>query len=200
LQKLTLDQLAIGRAKAFQNAADLIEDVDLLFRQRRWARVVFLSQIAIEELGKYLMIIGAIGQVLKNQMDWQSFWKRFKKHTEKTGNILTFDAFLSPFISDEDTLEKWQRVQRDEVELEKRKLSSLYVDFQSNQFVLPMDIIDEKLAKQAVNNAKAVFKFFAYGEEVFCKGDITNLTPEKCADVEKKLNNLLSEAGIPNVF
>jgi len=188
VKKLTLNLLVAGRTKPLQNAADLVQDAELLLDKKRWARAVFLSQIAIEELGKYLMIIGAIGQVLKNQIHWKRFWKRFNKHTEKTGNILTFNALLSPFVSLGNTKTNLEKARRDEAYLEKRKFTALYVDFELNKFVLPMDVIDKETAEVAVREAKAVLEFFEDGEKkVPSKVDLTRLTPEKLARVAKKL-------------
>lgn len=113
MKGISLEQLIDGRKKAFQNACDLIRDAEILYEHQRWARFVFLASIAIEELGKYLMIIGAIGQVLKNQMNWKWFWKRFRGHTEKSGNILAFDVLLGPFISADDTLSRLQKTSQD---------------------------------------------------------------------------------------
>ncbi len=73
MKGISLEQLIGGRRQAFQNACDLIRDAEILYEHQRWARCVFLSSIAIEELGKYLIMIGAIGQVLKNQINWKRF-------------------------------------------------------------------------------------------------------------------------------
>lgn len=104
LRELSLEQLAHGRLEALQNAIDLIEDAECLLKQGRWARSAFLSNIAIEELGKYLMIMGAIGNLIAGQIDWRKFWKRFVSHREKTGNVFLFDAALSPSQEDEEIL------------------------------------------------------------------------------------------------
>jgi AbiV family abortive infection protein len=112
-----------------------------------------LANIAVEELGKYLMIIGAIGQVLKGQMDWKRFWKRFREHTEKSGNILAFDVMLDSFISTDNTLRKLQKTYQDARHLEDEKLGSLYVDSNLNKFHLPMESVNEAIAHRALNSA-----------------------------------------------
>jgi AbiV family abortive infection protein len=60
MNELSIEQLITGGQKAFQNAYDLIQDAEIPCKNQRWARCVFLCSIAIEELGKYIMIIGAI--------------------------------------------------------------------------------------------------------------------------------------------
>jgi AbiV family abortive infection protein len=198
LRKLSLEQLTHGRLKALQNAIDLINDAECLYKEGRWARSAFLSQIAIEELGKYLMIMGAIGNLIAGQIEWSKFWKRFVSHREKAGNIFLFDAALSPSQEDEKILRDFEKADTHTTEFQKQKLSSLYVDFQGDRFVLPMDVVDEKTAKKAIENAKAVLFFFELGEkEVFSKENLRELsasTLERIRDEVSKLSTKLKEA------
>ena len=194
--EISLKQLIEGRRKAFQNACDLIRDAEILYEHQRWARSVFISSIAIEELGKYLMIIGAIGQVLKNQVNWKRFWKRFRKHTEKSGSILAFDVLLGPFISADETLSKLQKAFQDQKHIENEKLSSLYVDFESDKFNLPMDIVDETVAHRALESAKAVLRFFNNGEKLaFSEMTIDNIDLEKFLSAESALKSSNNNAN-----
>lgn len=192
MKQLSLDQLIEGHQKPIKNASDLIEDAEILLNNRRWARAVFLACIAVEELGKYLIIMGAIGRVLKGNMDWRKFWKRFKSHEKKTGIIMRFDAMIRPFISAVDTLTGVEKAEKHTSNQEKEKLNSLYVDCTAEGFVVPMDHTNEKDAKQAVESAKAVLKFFAEMENrVFSDMRADNITPQIFADSEKRLRMLL---------
>lgn len=196
--ELSLEQLTHGRLKSLHNAIDLIVDAECLLKEGRWARSVFLSQIAIEELGKYLMIIGAIVNLIASQIDWRNFWKRFVSHGEKAGNIYLFDATLSSSQGDEEILMDIEKADTYIREFQKLKLSSLYVDFQGDRFVLPMDVVDEKSSKKAIENAKAILSFFEFGEkEVFSKTNLSKLSKSvlgRIQDEVSKLSTKLKEA------
>ena len=195
MKELSLDQLIEGRQKPLKNASDLIEEAEILLNSHRWARAVFLACIAIEELGKYLIIMGAIGRVLTGNMDWKKFWKRFRSHEEKTGNIMVFDAMIGPFVSAEDTLASVRRAKRHTSDQEKEKLNSLYVDCTAEGFVLPMDHVNEKDANKAVESAKAVLRFFREMENhVFSDMCADSIKPEMFADYEKWLQMLGGKA------
>jgi AbiV family abortive infection protein len=198
LRALSLEQLTCGRLQTLQNAIDLIDDAECLFKGRRWARATFLSQIAIEELGKYLMIMGAIGNLIAGTVDWRKFWKRFVSHQEKAGNIFYFDAALFPSKEMKDVLRAFEKADTDGREFQKGKLSSLYVDFHGDRFVLPMDTVDQKGAKQATARAKAVLSFFELAEnQVLSKVEFSKLsmsTLEAIKDEVIDLSTKLKEA------
>jgi AbiV family abortive infection protein len=191
LRELSLEQLNQGRLKALQNATDLISDAECLFKDGRWARSVFLSQIAIEELGKYLIIMGAIGNLIAGQIKWSKFWKRFANHREKAGNIFLFDAALSPFQKQQEIVKNFEKADTDANEFLKEKVSSLYVDFRNDQFLLPMDVVDEGSAKRAIENAKAVLAFFEFGEKhVFSKADFGGLSASTLQKIQEEIDHL----------
>lgn len=191
MKELPIEQLITGRQKAFQNAYDLIQDAEILYEHQRWARCVFLSSIAIEEIGKYIIIIGAIGRVIKSKVNWKTFWKRFKNHTEKSGNIFAFDVLLGPFISHHATISKLVKSLNDTHEAENEKLSSLYMDIKSGEFILPMEAIDRIIAQKALESAKAVLKFFESGERLaFSKMTGSNISVEKFLEAESHFKKL----------
>ena len=198
MPELSLEQLTHGSVQALQNAVDLIGDAECLFKEGRWARSAFLAQIAIEELGKYLIIMGAIGNVIAGQIEWKMFWKRFVSHREKAGNIFFFDAALSPSQEGQKIVRAFEKADIDTTEFQKEKLSSLYVDFRGDRFVIPMDVVDERIAKKAIENAKAVLSFFELAEkEIFSKANMSKLsasTLERIREEVGKLSTKLKDA------
>jgi len=179
---------------AFQNAADLIQDAEVLFEHQRWACCVFLSCIAIEELGKYLMIIGAIGRTAKGDMNWKRFWKRFTTHQEKTGNIFVFDALIGPYLSREDTIATLKKSRQGVADQEGEKFRSLYTDYVSKEFTLPMQMVQEDTARKALDSGRAVFKLFHNGEtHAFSKLTPGSVTPAKFAEAESFMKELIKK-------
>ncbi len=191
MKEMSLEELIEGRKKPLTNATDLIRDAEVLLNNGRWARCVFLAYIAIEELGKYLMIMGAIGRILMGNIDWKRFWKRFMKHKEKTANIMMFDAMLGPFVSMDATLASIRRSDKQADNQEREKLSSLYVDLCQNRLVAPMEHISEPDARKALDSARAVSKFLDRMEtHVFSNMSPNNLTPEMFAAAQSLLYEL----------
>ena len=188
MKELTVEQLSEGRLKAIHNARSLIEDAECLLESCRWPSAAFLAHIAIEELGKYLMLVGAIGRVLEDSIDWSKFWKRFFSHTQKTQNIFDFDALLSPSEFPNEIREDFEKASVDAKKYQEQKLYALYVDFEKDAFVEPSKRIDENIAKTVVAGARSVLSLFEMGErEAFSKGDITSITPEKFKQVKEEL-------------
>jgi AbiV family abortive infection protein len=188
MKTMSVEQLVEGRTMPLKNAADLICDAEILFGNGRWPRCVFLSSIAIEELGKYLMIMGAIGGVLTRSIDWKTFSKRFRSHKEKTGNIMVLDAFLEHFVSLEATLANLCRSQKHTNDQENEKLSALYVDLSQDGFVAPTQHVDQAMARSALDSAKAVYRFFDQMESrVFSTMSLDELTPEMFLHAERLL-------------
>lgn len=197
MSKLSLKQLARGRLKAFQNAVDLIDDAECLFKRGRWARAAFLSHIAIEELGKYLIIMGAIGNLILERSDWRKFWKRFLSHKAKSENIFYFDATLSLSQKDEEILRDLEKARRDCIKFQKDKLTFLYTDFQDNKFVRPMDIVDKNTANKAIDNAKAVISFFDSREKkIYSKVNLDKMSKSKLKRVRDKMSMLWKLSGV----
>lgn len=187
MTELTVEQLSEGRVKVIQNARSLIDDAECLLESNRWSSAAFLAHIAIEELGKYLMLVGAIGGVLDGSISWSIFWKRFLSHAQKTQNIFDFDALLSPAESPDEIGEDFARAKVDSQKYQQQKLSSLYVDFEKDAFVEPAKKVDENVAKGVVAGARSVLQFFEIRErEIFSKGDITSITPEKFRKVKEE--------------
>jgi AbiV family abortive infection protein len=180
MTEISLEQLLEGRSKAIKNAGDLIKDAEVLYANQRWARSVFISSIAIEELGKYLMIIGAIGETMNNNINWKKFWKRFRDHSEKKLNILTFDIILGPFVSDELIANKLRKIEVDAKQMESEKFAALYVDIVHEKFVCPMEIVDQKAALASLETAKSVYDFFDQQEQlIYSKMDINKFDKNK---------------------
>ena len=67
MDKLSIEQLEHGRKRTLHNAEELVTDARILLGNERYARCYFLSEIAVEELGKYVMLVAATLNVLVGQ-------------------------------------------------------------------------------------------------------------------------------------
>ena len=186
-KELSLDQLVSGRLQVLQNARDLIRDAEVLLSQGRSSRAFFLSCIAIEESGKYLMIMSAILQSITGEVDWRGFWRRFKNHIEKTGNIVTFDAVLAGSLGESDLARILKRLNEEPLRRERSKLASLYVDYCDGGFSLPMTLFDEPSARAILSDAQAVLAFLeSVEQEISSRADFHRPTPKIIAQIRGK--------------
>ena len=88
---LTLEQLIVAHNKIKANAASLYNEAQLLFENEMYARSYFLLCIASEELGKSIIVISAIVDLMAEEINWRSFWKKLRNHKDKTGTIEFFE-------------------------------------------------------------------------------------------------------------
>jgi AbiV family abortive infection protein len=186
-QKLSLKQLDEGRKKALDNACDLLKDAKILLENKRYARALFLSQIATEELGKYIMLISTAVKVVYREVEceWKEFWKGYRTHKMKSGKVVITEDF---FLSDKKFSERFDDSLKQREIYEIAKMSSLYSDFHEDRFYSPMELIDDKTANLAVNvTEKRVNWIKSYDEEIIREDGLLKLSKETVDEFYEKL-------------
>lgn len=145
MHKFAPEKLFSGRQKALKNALEIFEDAKILFEAEKWARCFFLIQIAIEELGKYGIIVTSTISAIHGSLDWKRFWRRFKDHKNKTRHLLVLEN-LRGFIND--PLSELLNTEADikyAKSQEYVKLQSLYCDVDDNgEFFAPSEIVTKR--------------------------------------------------------
>ncbi|MCK4368901.1 MAG: AbiV family abortive infection protein [Dehalococcoidales bacterium] len=79
--KLNFKQIANGINAANRNAISLIEDAELLLKNKRYASAAALAILSIEESGKKSLLRGM--SVLTKNKDIIDHWRDYRKHTKK---------------------------------------------------------------------------------------------------------------------
>lgn len=152
MKEIEIDTIEEGCRKCIKNTESLIEESKLLLKHNKWARAFFLSSIAMEELGKYILFKSAQVKIKYGNHDWNDFWKRFKKHKSKKLLISLFeDVFTNNEILGHKKILKNVNLE------ESLKMWALYTDFYEDSFSTPMEVIDEKTAKLIVKLAEVRF-------------------------------------------
>src|ERR1017187_7040606 len=137
------EQLRQASIKALQNAEQLVEEAELLHKHERWPRVVFLCQIAGEELGKCFISLTAIVRIVNGTFQEDVYRRRCRTHGAKTSMI---DFFESLVIS-EQPLKEILELRKGRIgAFESLKLASLYTDFVADVPVLPDELVGKELA------------------------------------------------------
>ena len=134
---LSLAQLERARRCALQNAEELVSDAELLVQHSRWARGFFLAQIAVEELGKYVMIVSATGNIVMGTMDWKKFWKRYRSHKEKLQNI----HLMEEVFFEEEPPKILDHLPNEVAEFDALKMRALYSEHFFDRVIKPSDTL-----------------------------------------------------------
>jgi len=137
-----------------ENARALIEEADLLFNNKRWARTVFLCHTAGEEFGKSIQCLTAVMDHARGVLDVAKFRKRFLNHRSKTTTIRFFEAMVTP-DEDDNFMDEIKGIEHEVSVLTAGRNATLYCDMLSDGAVFaPGEIIPEKMARDALGWAK----------------------------------------------
>jgi AbiV family abortive infection protein len=161
IDKRLFAELVRGAELAFANAEQLFEEAELLRDRKHFARSVFLHQISMEECAKVDMIgAAATSLTLGHTVDMKRLVNGMRDHKRKN--------FANAYMSGVSEAEKAARENNDvkgSIEAFKKwqgeihlflntaKNASMYVDFVDDEFVAPVERIDEQgaIAIAAVN-------------------------------------------------
>jgi len=189
LIELTIEQVKIAQQKALNNAEALVKDAEALFELKSYPRVVFLSQIAGEEIGKHIMFSSLFVRLLAGEeINWKKFWTKATSHKRKL-ELVTYmeDVYLEqPFP--ESLKEYFEKIALQIRDLDRFKQKALYSDFTEGYPHTPNDIIDETIAKNALAWAKGRIGVFSTIEaELQKSGIFEKMTKESVQEISKKL-------------
>lgn len=159
-----------GILKSLSNATDLFDDAEILFEKKRYPRAYSLYQYTIEEVGKASIIFNFIlRENIYDQEKQKKIQTEFRKHEIKTENAIGLDIMLA-FAVPEKKIKSALMYQVAEHEKNLKKInnlknSSFYTDLKESKFILPKEIITEKItadmqfvAKTRLNVAKSFLK------------------------------------------
>ena len=153
---LTLEQLIVAHNKIKANAASLYNEAQLLFENEMYARSYFLLCIASEKLGKSIIVISAIVDLMAEEINWRSFWKKLRNHKDKTGTI---EFFENAVVSSDDNFTPWRTVAEQISDFEEIKMASLYADIFQVDFFTPNEIISAEMTKAILELVKHRLEF-----------------------------------------
>lgn len=166
MKPLSLDQLKIARQKALTNARELVEEAKLLFEKEHWARALFLSQIAGEEIGKYILLSStAVNLIAGDEIQWSKFWKRLTSHREKQTMITYIEDILLDQPFSDDLSHYFKELEKQVNDMEVFKQKSLYCDFTLDFPHSPSDVVTKEIAENALKWSNGRLELFSGIEE-----------------------------------
>jgi AbiV family abortive infection protein len=151
--KLTKEILFEAVTKSIKNAGQLIEEGKLLKANGKLARAYTLYQLSIEEVGKALMTYGfLLFDDYENEEKQKEFLKDFKDHKVKTKKSAGVDFMIAMTIGTPEI--KKVLISNMQTQLENTnkfndlKNYSLYTSLIVNTFLMPEEVISEKIVNE----------------------------------------------------
>ncbi|MFJ6411914.1 AbiV family abortive infection protein [Terribacillus saccharophilus] len=162
---LNFDKLENAYITTYENAKELIEEAEILYESKKYARAYFLAQIAYEEIAKLPIIFQEASRAyFKETHDWKVFYMRLRNHLSKNKMNLaseTFYGFSKAKLSDiENRIEMMNRL----------KNGSLYSDLDGKQFIKPSDVFKKEGANSRIQ--ATVFLEFYTDANYHVKGNM----------------------------
>ncbi|MEL6402008.1 MAG: AbiV family abortive infection protein [Cyanobacteria bacterium J06626_4] len=156
VNKLNEEEIKESVEKLISNADNLTEESAILFQAAKYARAFTLSHLAREELSKVVMLMALDGKLKSNlQIDWNSFWKRFRNHKAKITNseiwLLSMSGLNSSVVSIE-MVDSYAKALND------LKNNSLYVSHNEQGVLDPAEVINEDKARISILSARLLFE------------------------------------------
>jgi AbiV family abortive infection protein len=155
INKLSLEQMDEGRKKALFNSDELLSDAKTLLENGRWARAFLLSLLSMEELGKYILLVGLSSIPNYDKIDWKKFWKMYE-FRKIDGDYIHLLGFFFAELKSLKNLEKNLKglQNKDKNILTSLGDLSLFSDFQKNGFHSPEEVITNEIASYWVRVAE----------------------------------------------
>lgn len=168
---MTENQIREGIPKIIMNAESLYSDAELLRSNGRNERAYTLYQLSIEEIGKALMLTGALMfDDLEDKRIQQKIKGSFKDHKRKSNISIGLDSFLWDFIKPNNP-EKYEKLLLESFDehanvdtTNELKNNSLYVSFNGNKFTSPSETITLKKLEEI--KTKAGYRVY-FGKKIF---------------------------------
>ncbi|MBI3432684.1 MAG: AbiV family abortive infection protein [Hydrogenophilales bacterium] len=167
MNALSLPEVENLRALVLENASELAEEAELLFKHKKFARTYTLAHLSSEELAK-LPLLAAVGVNLVNgdTINWSQLDARLRSHSAKLKGSLFVDLLgtnTDPTTRDIQVHE--QALSRIELFNELKNVS-LYTGVYQDSIYKPNAAITEKLASEALTAARNRLELFSTVEAV----------------------------------
>jgi len=163
-----------GIIKSADNALELIKDASLLIENKRYIRSYSLSQLALEKVGKSLMLYTFYVKLQLNKRDdisLSEFKKNFYSHKKKTieSNMIDLMLFKKKYPKSSTNSKKFKEYAlnsfrelklMDNGYFDDLKNKSLYVSFEENSFKKPTEYFDNRKCRIFFRKSKEKVYFW----------------------------------------
>ncbi len=166
---IDISEIKNGMKSCLENASELIKDGELLFENKRFARTHGITQLAIEEVGKAMMLYSFYNSLQlgkRKEFDFKKFRKNFRDHKWKTFETKIVEIWMFA-DSEESNFERFAKDNFKEIQKAKKgyydnlKNESLYVSLKQDKFKKPNELFTEKYTGEFLEKGKRKVKFIS---------------------------------------
>lgn len=166
-KKIKISEIKKGIELSIENSFELINDAQILFENERYARAYSLSQLALEELGKSIMLFDFYQNLQADErktFDFKSFRIKFRDHKWKSYESIFIELLMkadskSPEFENV-ALENFKKIQKNKKGyFDNLKNQSLYVSLQNDKFKKPNELFKKEKVSKFINESKAKIEF-----------------------------------------
>lgn len=168
---------------AYQNALDLFQDADILYKSDRLPRAYSLYHFSFEESGKCFILVNLFFDYAMCKVNFQDIKPKllkqrgFQDHIGKlkksTLEFSKFGTYVSILGGKEDFIQQIEKMYKNfNVEkMDNNKNYSIYLTFKNNNFIMPSDLINEDDFYEMKNLAEINLYFLKIIIQAFEKED-----------------------------
>lgn len=161
MNPLSINQILSASAKILENAQDLIEEAELLLKNKKNARAFALAHLACEELIKYnLLLPVAIELARDHSVDWKEIGIRLRSHHVKIRGAILLDFLRTPPQDGIYQSNELSQQMSTSEKLNNMKNYSLYTSQIDQEFAKPSELIDDETAKACVSHARELLQIY----------------------------------------
>jgi len=168
-EKIDISEIKKGIKFSIDNAFELIEEAEILFENKKYARTYSLSQLALEEIGKSVILFDLYHTLQaddRHKIDFKKLNKNFKDHKSKTFELLIVGLIMKGKDKIESAeFEKIASKNLKEIQrnksgyFDKLKNESLYVSYNKKKFEKPSELISKEKSSKFLSDVKSKIEF-----------------------------------------
>ena len=152
MENLNVSEICISVSKLTDNARELLEEAELLFNNRHFARAFTLAHLASEEIAKIPSLIEAAIDLSKGKIpNWED--ADLRKHPQKIKRGLNMEIIQAFYTSaGKIDVEKLKEAEQIAIDLNNLKNDSLYVNVSKGK--KPSEVISQETATNAIQETR----------------------------------------------
>lgn len=131
--------------EAHNNAVRFLDEAEVLFERKNFARAYFLAFTGLEEIAKSQLA----ADVLTGYIEEKVFWEYFKNHKKKIGRMVWASLDAEQYLD----LEQETYLKIDHLTTAER-MNALYSHFDQGKVVTPKDLFNEDKSRAIIHTLR----------------------------------------------
>jgi len=166
-ENIKISEIKKGIELSIENSFELISDAEILYENERYARAYSLSQLALEELGKSIMLFDFYHNLQaddRKTFDFKTFRRNFRDHKWKTYESIFIELLMKGNSKSPEfktvALENFKKIQKNKKgHFDNLKNQSLYVSLLNDKFKKPNELFKKEKVSEFIKESKEKIEF-----------------------------------------